>query len=394
MTGDPMTGDPMPGDGAAWTVEVRRDDGALAAIAADWDDLHRHCATATPFQSGDWLRPWWDVYGRPGTLRLVLVRRDGSLVAGAALTAHRSKGRTVLTAVGAGVSDFEDVLVRDEFAVPATDRLVTALLAERGWDLLHIRESRPDGPVRALAARWPGPSWGGASSTCLQIPVAGVPEILAAVGGSTAKTLRKKLRKIDTDGFTVTQVAPDQAEDGIRSLLALHRRQWEGRPVNLEHLSEPFARHLTRAGADLVRNGRAVLHQYRLADRLVACELVLVGHDFAGAYLFGFEPELREQIDVAAMLIRQDLIAAAELGRPTLSLLRGDEAYKMRWRPVPVQNAEWALARPGSVTGAAYTRYRRARVAAVAVAKQRLPWLIPAMLGGREKLHGLLTRNR
>jgi CelD/BcsL family acetyltransferase involved in cellulose biosynthesis len=389
-----MTTGPPRTDDAAWATEIRRDDAALTAVAQDWDDLYRHCATATAFQSGEWLRSWWEVYGRPGRLRLVLIRRNGVLVAGAALSAERHRGRTVLTPLGTGLSDFEDVLVRDEYAAPATRALIGALLADRGWDVLHVRESRPGGPARALAAAWPGAHFTAPASTCLQIPAAPVAEVLAAVPGSTAKTLRKKLRKIDAEGFAVEQVPPGEAYDGIQALLALHRRQWQGRAVNLEHLGEPFARHLTRAGTDLIRQGRAVLHRYRLDDRVVACELLLVGSDHLGAYLFGFEPELRDRIDVAAMLIRQDIVATGELGRPVLSLLRGDEAYKMRWRPEPVPNAEWVLARPGSLPGAGYTRYRRARAAAVTTARQRLPWLIPALLTGREKVTGLLARGR
>ena len=50
-----------------------------------------------------------------------------------------------------------------------------------------------------------------------------------------------------------------------------------------------------------------------------------------GAYLYGFHPELRRRIDVAQLLLRDDLEVAADRGVPTLSLLRGDEPYKRRW---------------------------------------------------------------
>ncbi len=362
------------GSPVTWSAQTRRDDDALDAVAGEWDDLYDRCAAATPFQSGEWLRSWWQVYGTPGRLRLVLVRRNGLLVAAAALSAHGRRPYEVLAPVGAGLSDFGDVLVDGAHADEATRRLTAALLADTGWAVLRIPESRPGGAARRLGDSWPGPAWRGTASTCLEITTAPVPEVLAALPGSTGKTLRKKLRKIDTEGLVVSQVAAADAEDGIRALLALHRRQWQGRDVNQEHLDARFERHLSRAAGDLVRSGRAVIFQYRLADRLVASEVLLVGHGFAGAYLFGFDPELRERIDVAAMFIRQDLIAAGELGRPVLSLLRGDEAYKMRWRPLPVQNVLLVLGRPRNIAGVGYPAYLRARGSAVAVAK-RLPWL-------------------
>ena len=380
------TGDAGPD--AAWSAETRRDDGALAAVAGEWDDLYRRCRAATPFQSGAWLRSWWAVYGDRGRLRLILVRRGGLLMAAAALSAQGRRG-TVLSPLGAGLSDFSDVLIADEVTAEATARLVAALRDEAGWDVIRAPEVRPGAALRRLAGVWPAATWHGPASTCLQIPVAPVPEVLAAVPGSTAKTLRKKLRKIEAEGFQVGRVPAGQAADGIRALLQLHRRQWQGRPVNTEHLTERFERHLTTATAELARHDGAVVLHYRLADRLVAGEVLLVGHDFAGAYLFGFDPELRERIDVAAMLISQDITLAGELGKPLLSLLRGDEPYKMRWRPEPVRNAELLLARPGSAAGAAYVRYRTARAAAVAVARRRLPWLLPALDRARRTVAGL-----
>src|SRR5437016_947745 len=77
--------------------------------------------------------------------------------------------------------------------------------------------------------------------------------------------------------------------------------------------------------------GQAVLVQYRLAGRLVASDLDLVGHRFVGAYLGGFEPGLRRQVDVAVMMAAQALALAEQRQRPVLSLLRGTEPYKMRF---------------------------------------------------------------
>ena len=71
---------PVVGAGPVWSVTVRRDDGAFAVLEGEWTDLYRRCPTARPFQSYSWLESWWREYGRPGRLRLVLVRRDGVLV--------------------------------------------------------------------------------------------------------------------------------------------------------------------------------------------------------------------------------------------------------------------------------------------------------------------------
>jgi CelD/BcsL family acetyltransferase involved in cellulose biosynthesis len=336
----------------------------LAAVAGEWDELCDRSPAATPFQSAAWLGSWRDAYGRPDRSVLVLVRRDGMLVAGAALHAGRTGPWRTLTPLGAGVSDATDILVDPHGAPQAIDRLTAALVAEPGWDLLCCPESRPGAAFRGLAAQWPGWSWRATSSVCLEVPAGPLPEVLARIPRGTAGTLRKKFRKIDADGPVATIAPAAEAEEGIRELLRLHARQWRGRPINSEHLTPRFERHLVSAGAALVRQGRAVVVRYRRDDRPVAAELLVVSPHLVGAYLFGYDPALREQIDVAAMLVRQNLAVAHQLGRPTLSLLRGDEPYKHRWRPLAVPNDELVLVHPGTAAGAGYPVYRRARAAA------------------------------
>src|SRR4051812_30339016 len=141
---------------AEWSIETRDDDYALDDLQREWDDLQSRCSAATPFQSSPWLRSWWAAYGIPGRLRLVLVRRDGELVAGAALTATPGRFGTVLSPVGSRLSDFEDILVDDRFAAEATRWLIRALLADPRWHRLHLDECRPGGAARRLHDTWPG----------------------------------------------------------------------------------------------------------------------------------------------------------------------------------------------------------------------------------------------
>ena len=55
-------------------TELCTDEREFAELGPDWGRLYRRCGAATPFQSHAWLHSWWLSYGRPGRLRLVLVR--------------------------------------------------------------------------------------------------------------------------------------------------------------------------------------------------------------------------------------------------------------------------------------------------------------------------------
>jgi CelD/BcsL family acetyltransferase involved in cellulose biosynthesis len=378
-----------------WSTQTCDADDALIAVEREWNDLHGRCTAATPFQSGAWIRSWWSAYGRTGQLRLVLVRRNGQLVAGAALMARKHRFSTVLTPVGAGLSDFEDVLVDDRYAVEATRRLIGALVSDRRWDRLQIDECRPGGAALRLHDAWPGPHWRGPGSTCLEITAAPLPDVLSGLPRDTAKSFRKKLRKIEAAGFQITEAPATEADAAVHDLLRLHRRQWEGRTgVNPEHLSARFATFLSGAATDLVRTGQAVVLQYRRDGRVIAGELLIVAPDMVGAYLFGFEPELREEISVIVMLDSQAVLLADRLGRRTLSLLRGAEPYKLRWRPRPVPNERLVLARPGSLVGGVHPPCLRARTAAIAFADRRLPRMLAMVHTAREAVRSRSVRHQ
>jgi hypothetical protein len=94
-----------------------------------------------------------------------------------------------------------------------------------------------------------------------------------------------------------------------------------------------------------------------------------------GGYLYGAEPELRDRVDITTMLLADTLPMAHRLGCSTMSMLRGAEEHKHRWRPRESQNRRIVLVRPGSVRGTAYARAVLAYRRAVETAKVRAPWL-------------------
>jgi len=359
-----------------WSAEVRCDDAGLMALRAEWNDLFLRCATATPFQSHAWLAAWWRNYGVPGQLRVVLVRRDGLLVGAAALMRERRPSCTVLTPVGGALSDFSDVLLDDTVAGPAAREMVAALLRRRDWQLLDFPETR-EGALAggALLAAWPGRHWRVPASVCLELPATPTEELVRELPSHSRKTVRRRINQIARLGVDVRPVTVGETDRAVADLLRLHASQWEGRGVNPEHLRPRFARHLTQAVRDMVAAGEAALLEYRVEDRLVASNLVVVGSDLAGGYLYGADPGLRDQLDVATLLVTTTMPVAHERGCSTMSMLRGAEAYKTRWRPREQANRRLLFARTGSLRALVHTTGVRARHRALRMAKERMPWL-------------------
>jgi hypothetical protein len=209
-------------------------------------------------------------------------------------------------------------------------------------------------------------------------------DLVRQLPGHARKTVRRRLNQLDRLGVEVRAAGAGEADRAVADLLRLHALQWHGRAVNPEHLRPAFARHLAGAAGGMIDSGQAALLEYRVAGRLVASSLVVVCTDLAGGYLSGAHPDLREQADVTTLLLSSTLDLAHRLGCSTLSMLRGTEPYKLRWRPREAVNRRLLLARPGSRRALAYAAGVRARAGAIRLADERLPSLRAAHAAGRQ----------
>ena len=375
--GSLASGGPASGPAGRRTIQVLRDPDAFDALAADWDDLVDRCSAATPFQSHAWLSSWWRSYGTPGTLRVVTIRQGGRLVAAAPLMLRRLPTPRYV-AIGSGLSDFLDVLLDDGLAeqvAPALARaLVRGLRLNRPWALLDLRELRQDGAAHVLAAHWPGAARLLPDSLCQYLPGVSMDEVLTRLPGRTAQRNRAKLRKLEAAGVKSRDVPAEEVPQAVRELLALHELQWRGRGVTPEHLRPRFAEHLSRSVGRMVATDRAVVRQYHLDGELVACDLTLQSPDLSALYVYGVHPEIRDRLDVAGMLFKECLAYAHATGRGEVSLLRGDEPYKQRWRPEQARSERLLLG--GGPAVAVHRAAVRLRGAGVDALRDRMPWLV------------------
>jgi Acetyltransferase (GNAT) domain len=356
-----------------FTVEVCRDPERFRELGPEWDALHARCASATPFQTHAWLHSWWLSYGRRGRLRAVLVRRDGELVAAAPLVlVHRPF--PVLVALGSPVTDFCDVLVDDGCRGPAADQLTGALGALARFAVIDLREVRPGAAAEHVFRAWRGPRRRRTDSVCLELPGVPFAELVERLPSSRAQRVRSKLRKADSLGITAHPVRGEEIPGAIARLVRLHERQWAGRGVNPEHLSDRFGAHLARSVRAMVESGHAAVTEFRIGSDVVAADLTLLGTGLAGGYLYGADPVLRQhKVDVSTLLLRN---TAGRFGEDTpegavLSMLRGAESYKGHWRPEQVRNGRLLLARgPLLPALGALTAYAAARGAAASLVKR------------------------
>ncbi|MEU6814936.1 GNAT family N-acetyltransferase [Streptomyces sp. NPDC046860] len=368
---------PAPFARPALTTEIVTEEAAFAALAPAWGRLYRRCATATPFQSHAWLHSWWLSYGRPGGLRVLLVRSGPDLLAAAPLTLTRHP-LPALVPLGGTVSDYGDVLLDDADDGRALDALTGALWTAARTALIDLREVRPGGAAERVYERWTGPRRRLPDSLCLELPPVPMDELLARLPSNKAQRVRAKLRKLSSLGVDRRTAGPGEAGAAVTRLLELHRLQWQGRRVTPEHLLPRFQQHLARAVEPMVRSGDAVVTEFRIGAEVVAVDLTLLSPGLAGGYLYGAHPSLRERkADVAVMLLDACAAHTSAGAHGTLSLMRGDEPYKHHWRPDPAPSGRLLLARRRTAPLLSAARYdaaaRRRGKAALARLGERRP---------------------
>jgi hypothetical protein len=366
------------------SVTLCRDPDRFAALAQEWEGLHRRCRTATPFQTHAWLHSWWLSYGSPARLRLLLVHRDGRLV-GAAPLMLTYRPLPVLVFLGGTISDFLDVLVEDSCADAAAAALATGLHRAARSAVVDLREVRPGAAAERLVGSWPGPERRLADSVCLELPGVPVDELVRRLPGPAARRTRGKLRKLDAIGIEHRRVPEHEVPEAVATMLRLHGLQWQGRGVTPEHLTPRFAEHLARAVRRMAGTGDALVTEYRRGDQVLAIDVTLLTPELSGGYLYGAHPDLRAaKADITTMLVRHDAAHATETGRSVISMLRGNEAYKRHWRPVTVTNQRFLLARQELAPA---LRLHAAQVAGRARLAEAARTRLPALLALRARLN-------
>ncbi|MET8580933.1 GNAT family N-acetyltransferase [Streptomyces collinus] len=343
---------PVGGPVTELVTELVTEEADFAALGPAWGRLYGRCGTATPFLSHAWLHSWWRSYGRPGRLRLLLVRRGpgGELAAAAPLMLVR-RPLPALVPLGGPISDYGDVLLDDGDDGSAAGALAEALWRAARTALIDFREVRPGGAAERVHARWRGPRRALDDSLCLELPAVPMDELVARLSSGKAQRVRAKLRRLTALGVERRVAGPGEVAAALQRLLELHHSQWRGRGMTAEHLRPRFREHLVRAVGPMVRAGDAVVTEFRLGGEVVAVDLTLLSPGLAGGYLYGADPRLRERkADVAVMLLdacsgHAAAACGAADGRGVLSLLRGDEPYKHHWRPEPVVSRRLLLAR-------------------------------------------------
>lgn len=303
----------------------------LAEIADDWRALYGRCPAASPFQSPDWLLPWWAAF-RPGRLAVTTIRRGGRLVAIA--PCHLDEASARLLPLGTAVSDDTDVLV-DPDEPEADADLAEAVAAVGGWTSWAM-EDLLDGaaflrlPMPAGSAEARGPQ---SARPCLALAGGrdgdGLPLAIPADRRRKIRRARRLLAEAG-GGAIERDPPPDRFLD---ALVRLHGARWTSRGEDGVLAEAPVVAFHRAALPKLTAVGLARTALLWMDGEPAAAYYGLARDGAALAYLGGFDPG-RAAVSPGALLIADAILRAVGEGDGRFDFLRGREAYKYAWGAV------------------------------------------------------------
>jgi CelD/BcsL family acetyltransferase involved in cellulose biosynthesis len=283
---------------------------ALEALRDEWAELWERCPAATPFQSPEWLLPYWEILGtgRPAVLTI----RKGTRLAGLAPLYVDRDGTIRL--IGSGITDYQDILAEPEIAA-AVAAILFDRLAGRPFD---FQDLPPTSPLLT-----PGTAGVPISAVCpvLVLDSPGIPR------STRYNTRRSRARLAAAGDLSLVVAGPDTLQQCLDALFALHTARWNSAGVLGDDAVREFHR---RAAAGFLRRGWLRLHVLRWKGRIGAVIHGFAARRRAYLYLGGFDPDLA-RFSPGAVVMADAIDYAFRQGEVEVDFLRGDEPYKYAW---------------------------------------------------------------
>jgi len=321
------------------TVECVQDPFRFSALRSEWRNLLQDSASNNPFLTWEWLYAWWSHFGVAGSLRLMLVRADGELIAIAPFRLIATPlywfSRLEFLGTGEAGSDYLDLIVRHG----AEARALTALADFLSEQKLALRLTHlpPNSLVAHLSARLAEGGWASSfavDGTCPIVDLTGhtFDSFLGSLGPSHRANIRRRLRALERD-FDVRFERITQHDDRrvmLDALAAFHGRRYAGRGGSTAFTSpaaRAFHEEATRRALD---HGWLRMYALRVNGAVAA---VMYGFALNGRFYFyqhGYD-ETYAGHSIGLVLMALTIRTAIDEGAGEFDMLWGTEPYKFLW---------------------------------------------------------------
>ena len=209
------------------SIEVITGTNELYALRDEWSQLWNRCPRATPFQSPEWILPWWRCFGND-RLHTLLLRREGRLVA--MLPGYILEDCFQL--LGIGSSDHLDLIAHPGLESDATGAMLDHLTGDQAtWTRCEFQQLAPDSPLLQHSA---ASGWREEATVQDFCPVLNLPDrvedLRNCIPGNRLRKMEHYRRQAEKAGAVRFEKAREKnLGELVDALIDLHARRWDER---------------------------------------------------------------------------------------------------------------------------------------------------------------------
>lgn len=312
------------------TSKILHSPAEFHAISAEWKDLFLRCPDATPFQHPAWLLCWMEAF-RPRDLIGIEVREGKRLMGVASLLIYPRDGERVLAFAGGGVSDYLNLLAEPGSESLVLDRVLDAAQALPDWTVLDLTDlSQNSALLQSALAREHTQK----HDVCYVLPLPQTAEqLVESLTKRQWSNLRNARSRTQREGEArIERANSANAPEFMDDLVCLHTIRWNVLDQN-GVLSDSRLLDFHRGVAPaLLQDGLLRLYRMRLNERTIAAIYAFFHRETVFCYLQGFDPQF-SRLSPGTQLMFAVIEDAVKLGLRRFDFLRGEEGYKLHWRP-------------------------------------------------------------
>ncbi len=314
-------------------LKMLRSSEELESIVPQWSNLWRTHSSATPFQSPEWLVPWWHCFGEE--LRTVITYRDGELIGLLPFYVHREPetGERRLLPLGVGTSDYLDGVFAHDCSVQTIQSALEFLCEASDWDALHVSQLRPESKL-LIALRRSARLGDSVISTqdCSRMEALPLPNLPPKIRRN-AMYYRNRAQRAGILTFNISDESTSAEQ--FEALHRLSTERWRSRGQAGVFADDRVIRWHREATPLLAVAQLLRLYSLRLDDDIIGVLYSFVDPpDRPGRTQYFYLPafslryaDLRPGTVLTALAIDH----AASEGVRTIDMLRGEEEYKKLW---------------------------------------------------------------
>lgn len=316
--------------------EVLRTDEQLAELQPEWKGLWERDPEATPFQSPEWLLPWWRQFG--GDLRAVTIRRDGELIGLLPFYIYRDwrSGLRQMLLIGVGTTDYLDGVFAPECGVEQVRSAMRRLSAEPEWDAITVSQLRHESKLRRALA-------GGEDGNATWFESEGCARIRATTLMELPSKMRRNVRYYRNRALAEGELRLTLADetnylDCFDTLERLHMQRWQARGERGVLADRRMVAWHRESMPLLLESGMLRMHCLCLEREpigtlyAVADPAGVPGRAERKEYLYLMAHSTQHAgLSPGTLLCALAIEHAANEGVQTIDMLRGEERYKDFW---------------------------------------------------------------